>query len=209
MDFLAEAVPDVRLPFATPPAWCVLVELGTGPAVDPEALMTTAFEKALEAGLVSDGQIAQTGQQRKDFWRVREMIPEANRRIGAVASHDISLPLSEISAFIEEAQTATKTILPARINAFGHLGDGNLHFNVYPPKGEKREPWRSKAPEITKLIHDLVMARGGSFSAEHGIGRAKAGELQTRGDPTKLATMRAIKKALDPLGIMNPGAVLP
>ena len=208
LEFLAETVPDVRLPFSDLPAWCVLVELGTGHGTDPEALLAAIFETALEAGLVSDGQIAQSGQQRAEFWNVRETIPEANRRVGAIASHDISLPLSEVPRFINDMDKEIMARLPARINSFGHLGDGNLHYNIFPPKGEARAAWRHRAPEVTGMIHDMVMSRGGSFSAEHGLGRAKAGELAKRGDPAKLAAMRAIKTALDPLGIMNPGAVL-
>ena len=206
--FLAETFPELRLPFTTPPPWSILIELGTGPALDPEAVLADTFERALEAGFVSDGRIAQSGQQQADFWNAREMIPHANRRVGAVASHDISLPLSEVPGFIDEAKAAVQAIMPARINAFGHLGDGNLHYNIFPPQGETRDKWRDKAPQITRLLHDMTMARGGSFSAEHGIGRVKAQELADRGDPAKLAAMRAIKDALDPLGIMNPGAVL-
>ena len=176
--------------------------------MDPQEPMIEAFEKAMERGLVGDGQIAQSGQQRADLWTMRETIPEANRRIGSIASHDIALPLSELAEFIDEAGPAIQAILPCRINAFGHLGDGNLHYNIFPPKGESRDAYRDRAPEVTRLVHDLCVARGGTFSAEHGIGRAKVGELERYGDPAKLAAMRAIKAALDPLGIMNPGAVL-
>lgn len=206
--FLAEQVPDVRLPFGETPDWSVLIELGTGPDTDPETLLANVFEAALERGLVTDGRIAQGGQQRADFWTVREMIPEANRRIGAIASHDIALPLSEIAGFIAEARAKLEALLPCRINAFGHLGDGNLHYNVFPPPGEQRDMLRHLAPQVTRIVHDLTVARGGSFSAEHGIGRAKVGELERYGDPAKLTAMHAIKAALDPLGIMNPGAVL-
>ena len=97
---------------------------------------------------------------------------------------------------------------PFRINAFGHLGDGNLHFNIFPPKGESRAAYLPLAGDIQRGVHDRVVALGGSFSAEHGVGRLKAGDLQRYGDPAKLAAMRAVKAALDPFGIMNPGAVL-
>jgi FAD/FMN-containing dehydrogenase len=136
------------------------------------------------------------------------MIPEANRRIGAIASHDISLPLSEIAAFLPRAGAAIAALGPFRINAFGHLGDGNLHYNVFPLKGEARDAYLARAEEISRAVHDLVAEHGGSFSAEHGIGRLKVGDLERYGDPAKLAAMRAIKAALDPLGILNPGAVL-
>ena len=180
-----------------------------GAGSDPEAVLGTVFEIALETGLVGDGTIAQSEQQRRAFWTLRETIPEANRRIGSIASHDVSLPLSEITAFIDEATAGVSALLPCRINAFGHLGDGNLHFNVFPPENESRDDYRQKSPEITRLIHDLVVSRGGSFSAEHGVGRAKLEDLRRYGDPAKIRAMRAIKQALDPLGIMNPGAVIP
>ena len=206
--FLAETCPEVRRPFDPAPDWSVLVELGTGPGIDPEALLAATSETAMERGLVHDGRIAQSGQQRAELWALREMIPAANRRIGAIASHDIALPLSEIAGFIQEARPAIEAILPCRINAFGHLGDGNLHYNVFPPKAERRETYREKAAEVTRVVHDLCNARGGTFSAEHGVGRLKLADLERYGDPAKLAAMRAIKAALDPLGIMNPGAVL-
>lgn len=101
-----------------------------------------------------------------------------------------------------------RKILPCRISAFGHLGDGNLHYNVFPPEGEARDAYMDRSPDVTRVVHDRVAACGGSFSAEHGVGRAKSGELERYADPAKLAAMRSIKAALDPLGIMNPGAVL-
>ena len=156
--------------------------------------------------MATDGAIAQSDSQRADFWQLRESLPLANKAIGAVASHDISLPISEIPQFIEEAAAAFGDIV--RINAFGHLGDGNLHYNFFPLKGEKREEFIGRAGELSQKVHDMVAARGGSFSAEHGLGRAKTADLERYGDPAKLATMRTIKHALDPLGLMNPGAVL-
>lgn len=207
LEFLSETLPDVRQPFPDQPKWSVLIEIGTGAALDPDSLLANLFEQGVNRGLINDGLIAQSGQQRMDFWAVREMIPEANRRIHAIISTDISLPLSEIPAFFAEAAPAIRSEIPYRINGFGHLGDGNLHFNIYAPKGETREAYLHHSSDLFRLIHDMVAARGGSFSAEHGVGRRKAGELQHYGDPAKLATMRAIKTALDPLGIMNPGAV--
>ncbi|MXX90568.1 MAG: FAD-binding oxidoreductase [Boseongicola sp. SB0677_bin_26] len=205
--FLAETQPDLRQPFEEAPAWSVLTELGMGPGTDPESRLGTIFERAAEAGLVLDGRIAQGERQRADFWALREAIPHANRRIGAIASHDISLPLSEIPAFIEACGARIRQILPCRISAFGHLGDGNLHYNVFPRAGEARDAYMDRSPDVTRVVHDMVAACGGSFSAEHGVGRAKSRELERYGDPAKLAAMRSIKSALDPLGIMNPGAV--
>jgi len=206
--FLEEAAPEIRRPFAVAPEWSVLLELGLPRGPSPEGVLSTLYEEAAAQGLVSDGVIAESEAQRQGLWAVREGIPEANRRIGAVASHDISLPLSEIAAFLPRAGAAVAALGPFRINAFGHLGDGNLHYNVFPPKGEKRDGYMDRAEEITHAIHELVHGHGGSFSAEHGIGRLKVGDLERYGDPAKLAAMRAIKQALDPLGILNPGAVL-
>ena len=206
--FLSEVKPDIRQPFEAPPPWSVLVEIGTGPDMDPETALATIFEAASEPGLVTDGRIAQSGTQQAEFWTVRENVPEANRLIGAVASHDIALPLSEIAGFMEEAKAQITALFPCRINAFGHLGDGNLHYNVFPPKGEPRYAYKDRSQEVTRIVHDLTHARGGSFSAEHGVGRLKVDDLKRYGDPAKLAAMRAIKQALDPMGIMNPGAVL-
>lgn len=207
--FLRDTCPDTRLPFETDPDWAVLIELGTGPDTDPATQIADAFEIALDKGLASDARLAQSGQQQAEFWAVRENIPEANSRIGAIASHDIALPLGEIPAFLQEADQKVRALFPMRINAFGHLGDGNLHYNVFPPQGETKDAYKDRAAEATRLIHDLVVARGGTFSAEHGVGRAKVADLARYGDSTKLAIMRTIKLALDPVGIMNPGAVLP
>jgi FAD/FMN-containing dehydrogenase len=190
------------------PEWSVLLELGLPREIAPEEAMATLYAEADEAGLVLDGVIAASEAQREGLWLIRESIPEANRRIGAISSHDISLPLSEISGFIPRAKADLARIGDFRVNCFGHLGDGNLHFNVFPPKGGHRRDHDSQREAVKTSVHDLVHALGGSVSAEHGIGRLKVGDLETYGDPAKLAAMRAIKAALDPLGIMNPGAVL-
>ncbi|AZB65272.1 FAD-binding oxidoreductase, partial [Cereibacter sphaeroides] len=206
--FLAETMPERRLPFADLPDWTVLVDLGLTEGMDPEAELEALFAEAAEAGLVSDGALAQSLAQRADFWALRESIPEANRRIGAIASHDISLPLSEIARFVTEAGAAIARLGDLRVNCFGHLGDGNLHYNVFPAAGRRREDYEALRGEITRTVHDLVAAAGGSISAEHGIGRLKVEDLERYGDPAKLRAMRALKAALDPFGIMNPGAVL-
>jgi len=208
LDFLAETMPEVRQPFADPPEWLVLVELGVPSGLSADGALESIFAQGLEAGLVSDGMIAQSRAQAAEFWALRETIPHANRRIGAVASHDVSLPLSEVAGFIAEAGMALARLGAFRINCFGHLGDGNLHYNLFPPKGARRADHLGQAAAATGLVHDLVHARGGSVSAEHGIGRLKTGDLLRYGDPVKLAAMRAIKAALDPHGILNPGAVL-
>ncbi|TQM93660.1 FAD-binding oxidoreductase [Roseinatronobacter monicus] len=208
LSFLAETMPQVRQPFAQAPDWMVLIDLGLPEALDPTDALEGLFSEAHEKGLVSDGVIAASLAQRKDFWNLRESIPEANRHIGAISSHDISLPLSEISTFISRAGPELARINTYRINCFGHLGDGNLHYNIFPVAGVDRRAHEQERACIKTCVHDLVHEMGGSVSAEHGIGRLKARDLVTYGDPVKLAAMRAIKHALDPHGIMNPGAVL-
>lgn len=207
-DFLLETMPEVRTPFEKPPEWCVLIEVGTSAAMDPAAALEELFAAAHEAGLVSDGLIAQSTQQSQDFWNIREMIPEANRRIGAVSSHDISVPLGAIPGFIDEAGQRLARLGDFRINCFGHVGDGNLHYNVFPKSGRSRAEHENQRDAIKTCVHDLVHELGGSISAEHGVGRLKVGDLERYSDPAKLSAMRAIKVALDPSGIMNPGAVL-
>ena len=208
LTFLAETMPQVRQPFAEVPDWMVLIDLGMAAGSDPLAALEGLFEVAMTEGLVSDGVVAQSGAQRAAFWHLRETIPLANRAIGAVSSHDVALPLGEVAGFIAEAGPALARLGPWRINCFGHLGDGNLHYNVFPPKGRKAVEFKVLHDDVKAVVHDMVQARGGSVSAEHGLGRLKVGDLERYGDPAKLAAMRAIKAALDPLGIMNPGAVL-
>ena len=205
---LAEHMPEVRLPLGTPD-WSVLIDLGLSGAADPEAALADLFEAAQAQGLASDGVIAQSEAQRDAFWTVRESIPLANRRIGAVSSHDISVPTAAIPDFIRQGMAAVAALDgPYRVNCFGHVGDGNLHFNLFPMPGATRADHAHDRDRIKRTVHDLVHAFGGSVSAEHGVGRLKVDDLERYVDPTKLAAMRAIKGALDPHGIMNPGAVL-
>jgi len=207
-DFLAETMPQVRNPWTETPEWCVLIDLGLSGGVTPQSALERLFETAVADGLVVDGMIAQSEAQRADFWSIRESIPEANRLIGAVSSHDISLPLGALADFITEAGNRIAGLGDFRINCFGHVGDGNLHYNIFPAPGKTRADHMVERDQIKRTLHDLVHDMGGSVSAEHGIGRLKVDDLERYGDPTKLGAMRAIKTALDPVGIMNPGAVL-
>lgn len=208
-DFLAETHPELRAPFTPLPDWMVLIELGLPSGLEPEVAMANLYDAADDKGLVTDGVIATSQAQADGLWHLREMIPDANRRIGAVSSHDISLPLSEIPGFIAAAPDALRPLGDFRVNCFGHLGDGNLHWNVFPQKGRSRKDHDAVRDRVKTMVHDMVHALGGSVAAEHGVGRLKVPDLQRYGDPGKLAAMRAIKAALDPHGIMNPGAVLP
>lgn len=206
--FLTEAFPEMRQPFPAPPEWSVLVEVGLPAGLSAQAALEGLFTAGVEAGLASDGVIAQSGREAAELWALREHVPLANRHVGAIANHDISLPLSEIARFIADAGAMIAAEGDMRINCFGHLGDGNLHYNFFPAPGRTRTEYDQHRKPITRRIHEMVVARGGSFSAEHGVGRLKAADLAEWGDPARLAAMRAIKRALDPAGIMNPGVIL-
>ena len=207
-NFLSEVCPDVKIPFNKHPEWSILIELSAGVGSNLESRLFEGIEELLIKGLINDALIAQSEKQAKEFWNLRENIPEANRRIGSISNHDISLPISLIPKFIDEMPDAMVHLGDLRINCFGHLGDGNLHYNVFPPHGKNKNDYQHLREEIKTIIHDKINEFGGSVSAEHGIGRLKIDDLEKYGDPIKLMAMRSIKNAIDPKGIMNPGAVL-
>ena len=206
LEFLAEAFPEARLPFERIPGWTVLAEAAAESDCGVAAMLEQAAADGMESGLVADGVAARSEKHAAEFWQMREMIPEANRRIGAVASHDVSVPVTAIPEFIRRADAAVRDLGDFRINCFGHVGDGNLHYNVFPPCGLAAA--ECAAADVTGKVHALVREFGGSIAAEHGIGRTKAAEFASSGDKELLKAMRRIKNALDPAGIMNPGAVL-
>lgn len=208
LEFLRQAMPDLRQPFPEPPEWMVLVDLGLFGRESPDQVLMDVFQQALEQGLVLDGLIAQNEQQRMDFWNLRENLPVGNKWIGAIVSNDVSVPIGAIAEFINRGMEAIAKLGDFRINCFGHLGDGNLHYNVFAPIGKTKGDYPEMAEPLRRIIHDLVAEFDGSFSAEHGVGRLKVPELERYGDPARLSAMRAIKTALDPQGVMNPGAVL-
>jgi FAD/FMN-containing dehydrogenase len=203
-------VPGTRAPLAAEHRWNVLAE---STAADGEASwrLEAALAGALEQGLLSDAALAGSGREAAELWRLRESIAEAERQEGPAVKHDVSVPVSAMPAFLEEGRSAVEAAFPgARVIAFGHLGDGNVHFNVQPPAGAEAAAWLDRdGARVTRLVHDLVVARGGSISAEHGIGQMKVDELARTSEPARLAALRAIKRALDPLGMMNPGKLLP
>jgi len=207
-NFLSEVCPDVKIPFNKHPEWSILIELSAGVGSNLESRLFEGIEELLIKGLINDALIAQSEKQAKEFWNLRENIPEANRRIGSISNHDISLPISLIPKFIDEMPDAMVHLGDLRINCFGHLGDGKLHYNVFPPHGKNKNDYQHLREEIKTIIHDKINEFGGSVSAEHGIGRLKIDDLEKYGDPIKLMAMRSIKNAIDPKGIMNPGAVL-
>lgn len=207
--FLAEKYPTLRLPFETPPEWSVLLEVSGGEGANLMARLEQSLIAPIEAAAVTDAIIPQSEAQRTAFWTVRETIPLANRAIGAISSQDVSVPISEIPAFIHAANDHIAALGPYRVNCFGHLGDGNLHYNIYPPKGGSKADYRNQVDALQRAVHDLVDQFGGSISAEHGIGRMKVADLARYGDPVKLALMASVKQALDPTGIMNPDVIFP
>lgn len=207
--FLRETMPDVRLPFEHDPDWFVLMDVGLAKGLNATSALETLFQDAFAKGLATDGLIAQSKAQAQEFWNVRESIPLANRKIGSVSSHDISLPLSAVPEFITAGNAAIAELGALRINCFGHLGDGNLHYNVFPDADKTRADYEYLRDAIKTTVHDLAHSMGGSVSAEHGIGRLKVGDVQKYSDPARVLTMQAIKNALDPKGIMNPGVLLP
>jgi FAD/FMN-containing dehydrogenase len=171
-----------------------------------DAAVGAALAAALADGIVADATLAAGAAQAARLWQLREEIPEAERREGHSVKNDVAVPVGALPAFVAEALAMTERHFPgARPLVFGHVGDGNLHFNLRPPAGA--DPgWLGRHQDAARArLHDLVAAHGGSISAEHGIGTLKAAELRRLGDPGKLAAMRAVKRALDPAGIMNPG----
>ena len=208
LDFLAEVGPEVTPPLRPLPDWMVLVDLGLAEGQPPQEALERLFAAALDRGLTTDGVIASSEAQRAALWAVRESIPEANRRIGSVSSHDISVPIAAVPEFIAQGARAIAAIGDFRINCFGHLGDGNLHYNVFPMPGRTRADHAAERDAVKRTVHDLAHRMGGSVSAEHGVGRLKVEDLERYADPVRLALMRRIKAAFDPDGILNPGAVL-
>jgi FAD/FMN-containing dehydrogenase len=206
-------LPDARAPLAGTYAWHALLELVAAPE-DVNRLPGLA-ERLLEAGLahglVGDATVAANEGQAERLWLLRDSISPAERAIGPAMQHDISVPVAAMAEFVEAAVPAVEARFPGcRALAFGHLGDGNVHFHVLAPPEATRGVWEeSEGKAISRFVHDLVAEWHGSISAEHGIGQMKREELGRLGDPVSLALMRSVKQALDPLGILNPGKLVP
>ena len=209
IELVARHIPDGRDPLTSAHPWYVLAEFSSalpGPLEDSVAAMLAG---ALEQGAIADATLAHSLDRRARLWRLRETMPEAQAFAGGSIKHDISLPLAGLPAFIEEASAAVLAAMPgARPMPFGHLGDGNLHFNISQPEGADKAAFLARWSEINAIVHDLVVEYGGSVSAEHGIGQLKRELLAKVKDPVALELMRALKATLDPKGILNPGKVL-
>lgn len=210
LEFVCRHVAGSRDPFGEPHAWYVLAEAAV--ASDDAGFadrFAAALGRAAEDGVLQDAALASSAAERDALWRLRESIPEAQGREGASLKHDISVEPARLPAFIEAGRALLERLAPgARLVAYGHLGDGNLHYNLSEPAGGDGGKLAARSEEIRRAVHDLVAAHGGSFSAEHGIGQSKVGELERYEDPAALDLMRAIKRAIDPDDLMNPGKVL-
>jgi D-lactate dehydrogenase (cytochrome) len=203
-------IPGVVDPLSAPSSWYVLAELSSSRVGEPlEALLQTALESALGNRWISDAAVAQNDREREAFWRLRESIPEAQRKDGASLKHDISVPVSQVPRFIDVAGSWVAQHIPQGVLvSYGHLGDGNLHFNINQRAGAQVAQLQAVEQKVKRAIHDFVKDFGGSFSAEHGIGQLKVFELERYANPVELDLMRRVKNAFDPNGIMNPGKVL-
>jgi FAD/FMN-containing dehydrogenase len=210
LDLVLEHVPGTRPPLAAPAAWNVLIEaVAPMSAPGPEPSLYEGLRSALETGIAGDAVIAASEAQAQAFWRLRDSISEAEKKDGPAAKHDISVAVEDMPAFMTQAAAAVEArFAGTRVNAFGHLGDGNVHFNVRAPAGAAPAWVESEGQAVSHYVHDLVTAAGGSISAEHGIGQMKRDELARLADPARLHAMRAIKRALDPKNIMNPGKLV-
>jgi FAD/FMN-containing dehydrogenase len=204
-------LPDARAPVATDAAWHVLVEVtADDPADDPAGLVERILAKALGDALIADATIAASETQADAFWRMRESISDAERATGPAAQHDISVPVDAMPRFMVEAAAACDARFPGtRASGFGHLGDGNVHFHVRAARGSDPADWYAhQVPRVSAFVHDLVVAAGGSISAEHGIGQMKRAELERLSSPARMGALRAIKRALDPQLLFNPGKLV-
>jgi FAD/FMN-containing dehydrogenase len=204
-------VSGARSPLAGTHPWHVLIESASGEAGAPLAeTLEAVLAHAIGDGLAADAVIAASEAQADAFWRLRDSLSAAEKAAGPAAQHDISVPVAGMPDFMIDAAAALEAAFPGtHATAFGHLGDGNVHFHVRAPAGMTAERWYADmAPRATRMVHDLVVAAGGSISAEHGIGQMKLAELERLGPASRLAAMRAIKSALDPQGLFNPGKLV-
>lgn len=204
--YLRRHLPAIRIPFSQSHPWYVLLEVSSG--VETQALETT-LAAAIEQGLGMDAVIAKNVSEQEELWRMRHSISEVQKFEGASLKHDVSVPVGKIGDFIEQAQKAVLRIMPdARIVAFGHVGDGNVHFNINQPESWEGDRFREEAAGLSKAVYDVVGMFDGSISAEHGIGQYKREILRQYRSEAEIALMRSVKTALDPGNILNPGKVL-
>jgi FAD/FMN-containing dehydrogenase len=203
-------IPGTRAPLAAPAPWNVLVEaVSAMSAPGPEPALYEGLRSALETGLASDAVIAASEAQAEGFWRLRDSIAEAEKKDGPSAKHDISVPVEAMGDFLVEAGERIETRFPGtQVIGFGHLGDGNIHFNLVQPEDEPKDRFVARTSEMNRTVHDVVEGFGGSISAEHGIGQLRRSELRHRKPAAELSLMRRIKRLIDPEDLMNPGKLV-
>jgi FAD/FMN-containing dehydrogenase len=211
LELVLKHVPGKQDPLTKAFPWAVLAELDDAdPSAPLEARLEEALEEGLERGALCDAVIAHSDAQAQALWMLREQIAEAQRLEGLSIKHDISVPVSRIPRFIAEATTRLEAAFPGiRLICFGHVGDGNLHFNLSKPGPQDNAAFIGQTASVNRIVHDTVVEMGGSISAEHGIGQLKVEELARYRDAVDLDLMKALKQALDPEGLMNPGKILP
>jgi D-lactate dehydrogenase (cytochrome) len=208
VDFSVRHGIDVRAPLADKHPWYVLMELSSS-RDEARGTLEAILERGMEAGIVDDAAIAASLSQRQAFWKLRDEMSAAQKPEGGSIKHDVSVPVAAVPDFIAEANAAVIKLIPgARPVPFGHLGDGNIHYNVSQPVGADSAAFLAQWHKVNAVVFDIVLRMGGSISAEHGIGVLKRDELPAVKDKTAIELMRGIKAMLDPLGIMNPGKVL-
>jgi FAD/FMN-containing dehydrogenase len=210
VDFLLAGVPGHEDPMREQHPWYVLMDVTSqGPPGSLHAPLAEALAGAHEAGHIRDALIAASGAQAARLWKMRESLPEAVIAAGGAIPHDVSVPVSRIPEFIARADAALVAAYPGiRLCAFGHVGDGNMHYNPVRPLDWGTPRYRAERDSINRIVHDIVVELGGSISAEHGVGQSRLAEIEHYKQPAELAMMRAVKRALDPKGIMNPGKVV-
>jgi len=209
LDLVLRHIPDSRDPLPGQSPWQVLIELSDTMASDLAGALGDLLADAVAAGEASDAVIAQSEAQTQALWALRENISEAQRIEGISIKHDISLPVSRIAEFIARSDAALAAAFPGvRIVCFGHVGDGNLHYNQSKPAAQDNAAFIGQTAAVNRIVHDLVAELGGSISAEHGLGQLKRQEILRYKSETEMDMMRAVKQALDPRGLMNPGKVL-
>lgn len=209
LELVLRHIPATRDPLAQPHDWYALIELAAFADGEAERAAADILAAAIDAALAQDATLAQSLDQARALWKLRESLSESQKREGGSIKHDIAVPVNMIPRFIEEAGRRLSAAFPlARPVPFGHMGDGNIHYNVSQPVGADKAEFIARWAEVNAIVHGVVHEFGGSISAEHGIGRLKRDLLRETKDPVALDAMRAIKAALDPNGILNPGVLL-